>query len=81
MQYFKHPHCNHAFTAPPGTEDECGTLHVKAWVDPTFGPASTSYWRPSVEELAALNGGGSVALTVFATGHPVVMMDAMYREK
>ncbi len=74
MEDFKHPLCNHAFTAPPGTEDKCGTLHVKTWIDPTFGPAGTSYWRPSPAELEALNAGGAIALNIFSTGHPVVSM-------
>lgn len=74
MEAFKHPRCNFEFTAPPGTENQCDTLHVHAWKEPTFGPASTSFWRPNEEELAALNAGGSIALNIFATGHPVVSM-------
>lgn len=80
MQYFKHPKCNHAFTAPPGTEDECGTLDVIAWTDPTFGPCSTSFWRPDAAELAALNAGGSVALNIFDINHPVVSMIVCTKE-
>ncbi len=80
MQFFKHPSCNHAFTAPPGTEDECATLHVRTWNDPTFGPCSTSYWRPSAEDLKALNEGGWIGLNIFATGHPVVSMLVYLKE-
>ena len=80
MEDFKHPHCNFAFTAPPGTEEECGTLHVVAWKDPTFGPASTSFWRPSEDEIATLVAGGSIALNIFATGHPVVSMAVYTKE-
>lgn len=81
MEYFKHPDCNYAFTAPLGTEDECGTLHVKAWIDPTFGPASTSFWRPSMQELEILIAGGSIGLNIFSTGHPVVSMQVYTREQ
>lgn len=74
MEFFKHPRCNHVFTAPPGTEKDCDDLPVQAWRDPTFGPCSTSFWRPNAEELNALIHGGSIALNIFATGHPVVSM-------
>ncbi len=80
MEFFKHPLCNHAFTAPPGTEDDCDTLPVVVWADPTFGPASTSFWRPSAEDLAMLNAGGSIGLSIFATGHPVVSMGVYAKE-
>jgi hypothetical protein len=80
MEFFKHPLCNFEFTAPPGTEKECDSLPVQTWKDPTFGPCSTSFWRPNQEELAALVAGGSIALNIFATGHPVVSM-GVYRKE
>lgn len=38
-------------------------------------PTVVSYWRPSVEELAALNGGGAIRLWVVGATMPPVMLD------
>lgn len=80
MEFFKHRECNFVFTAPPGTEDECDELWVRTDIDPTFGPVSTSFWRLSKEDMARLNAGGSIALNIFATGHPVVSMSTVEPE-
>lgn len=40
----------------------CGTNHM------------TSLWEPTPAELAQLNAGGHVRLTILGTGHPPVMI-------
>lgn len=37
-------------------------------------PQMTSVWEPTPKELADLNAGGAVRLTVIGTGHPPVMI-------
>lgn len=39
-----------------------------------------SVWRPTPEELATLNRGGGVRLTVVGAQHPVVSLDAVEPE-
>lgn len=64
---------NFTYTAPKGTEAECGDLHVRIGKDATFGQSITSTWEPNDDELDALYfGGGKIALTIFANQHPVV---------
>jgi len=46
----------------------CGALHIRR--DP--GNRLLSAWTPTQDELAALNAGGSVILSVVGTGHPPV---------
>lgn len=36
----------------------------------------TSVWEPTPEELAMLNAGGAVRLTILGSGHPPVMLSA-----
>lgn len=36
----------------------------------------TSVWEPTPNELAMLNAGGAVRLTILGTGHPPVMLTA-----
>lgn len=37
-------------------------------------PLMTSVWEPTPKELADLNAGGAVRLTILGTGHPPVML-------
>jgi len=37
-------------------------------------PQMTSVWEPTPKELADLNAGGAVRLTILGTGHPPVMI-------
>lgn len=41
------------------------------------GHRMVSVWKPDAEELAALNAGGCVALTVLGTDHPPVSVDVV----
>jgi hypothetical protein len=61
---------------PPGTpRGECGALPVKRVQVGTFGGYFMSYWKPTPEELAALNAGAHVALAVHGGAHPPVWLD------
>lgn len=39
-------------------------------------PAMQTAWFPTPDELAAINAGAPIILTVIGTGHPPVMLDA-----
>lgn len=62
---------------PPGTpRGTCGALPVKVVRDKTpFGGSMLSCWKPSPEDLAALNAGAHVVLAVYGGGHPPVWLD------
>jgi len=70
----QHPACNDVLRRPPGTtEEECGDLHImrndtQVW----------SFWRPSAEELLALNAGGAVGLIVEGRTHPPLSICATH---
>lgn len=52
---------------PPGIgDDECGTPEVLVGVSPEGYPVYADYWRPTVEQLALLNGGGYIELRQYA---------------
>lgn len=62
----------------PSDMPECGDLHAVAEVyDERLW--LTSVWKPTPEELAALNDGGSVVLSICAPRHPVVAVGTMDR--
>ena len=74
MQKIQHPSNNGVLGAPAGwdqAELPCGALPVTHTHVGDL-PAVLSYWRPSVEELAVLNAGGSIALWVLGATMPPV---------
>lgn len=74
MNHFKHALCNSALTAAPGDEDRVDTLHVqRATEDGCY--VTRSYWQPTAEELAMLNAGGCVVLSLVARNCPPVRLD------
>lgn len=76
MEFINHPSCNLRLGPPRGVSDvDCGTLPVKTWQDPSLGQVMTSFWKPSAEELKALNAGGSIAINLYTRVHP--MMSAL----
>lgn len=82
MEFIKHSSCNHQFGPPRDVSDaECGTLPVKAWRDPAFGQVFTSFWKPSASELEALNAGGSVAVNLYTTVHPVMSTQVYLKDE
>ena len=63
--------------APRGWDQddtECVALPVK--LSEVNGlPALTSYWKPTPEELAALNAGELVKFTIIGSGQPPVLLE------
>jgi hypothetical protein len=72
------PGITHYLSAPTDWNEaehgRCETLPVIVGATAGHIATYTSFWRPSSEELAALNSGGRVALTVFGPTHPPVAM-------
>ena len=66
---------NNAVLGAPADWDQaelsCGALPITHTLVGDL-PAVVSYWRPSVEELAVLNSGGSIALWVLGATMPPV---------
>jgi hypothetical protein len=71
---------------PPGGWDnagegpKCGALPVKRIRD-SQGTAWWSAWRPSPDELAALNAGAHVCLCVSSANHPPVAVEVHHLEE
>lgn len=61
---------------PTGTpRGQCGALPIRVVRCGPFGPELHSYWKPSAEDLAALNRGAHVRLAVHGSSHPPVWID------
>jgi len=74
MEIVKHVLCTKVLAPPPEMpEPDCSPLPVMETTD-EFGTWSTSFWRPSKEEIEALAKGGLIALQIKAQDdmHPVV---------
>ena len=55
-------------------DGECGTLAILDW-QPTEGQsAMTSAWFPTPNEVARINAGEPVYLTIWGSAHPPVML-------
>jgi hypothetical protein len=64
---------NRVLRKPPGwTEEQCVDLHVRA----ERGTCS-SRWVPTPEELAVLQRGGAIELTVAGDTHPPVALSVV----
>lgn len=75
MKHVAHPSNNAELAAPPGmTPDQCQALPItRILYDQAGGgsiPACVSYWQPSEEQLALLNAGRPVWLSVLGMTHP-----------
>src|SRR5688572_6034252 len=69
MDFEAHPACNHTLRPPPGWDQEtlpCASLPVRASQLDGL-PVMESFWRPSPQELEALNARGYVVLQVLTT--------------
>lgn len=79
MDYEIHPICN-AKLRPPENWDQsgvpCGALPVHI-CELEGVPVMESFWRPSAEELEALNARGYVVLQVLSTSHPPVAIGVL----
>lgn len=74
MNRVQHPSNNGVLGAPAGWVQAalpCGALPITRTHVGDL-PAVVSYWCPSVEELALLNSGGSIALWVLGATMPPV---------
>ncbi|MRW88853.1 hypothetical protein GJ699_02525 [Duganella sp. FT80W] len=76
MNKIQHPSNNAVLGAPEGwnqAELPCEALAITR-SEYAGMPVVKSYWRPSAEELAILNAGGSVELAVLGHTMPPVMV-------
>lgn len=76
MNRTQHPSNNAVLGAPAGWDQKelpCGALPITR-TECQGVPAVVSFWRPTPEELAALNVGGSVALWVMGYTMPPVSL-------
>jgi hypothetical protein len=80
MEPLKISGANQYFGPPSDWQDTyeraCGNLHVRV-----VGSSCQSAWRPTPDELAVLNAGGSVILEILGGQPPVALWvsDAMER--
>lgn len=79
MNAIRHHSNNGTLGRPDGmTDAECQALPVTRIVYDLAGgdqaPASVSYWQPTAEQLALLNAGKPVWLSVMGHAHPPVML-------
>lgn len=72
MNRHQHPSNNSVLGAPPGVPfDECHALPITRVVfEETGSPGVVSYWLPTPDELALLNAGAAMRLTVWGRTHP-----------
>ena len=72
MNRYQHPSNNDVLGAPPGVPaDECGALPITRVIFADAGQhAVASYWMPTAAELALLNAGKAVRLSVVGRTHP-----------
>jgi hypothetical protein len=76
MNHVNHPTINDSLGAPPGWDHQalpCGALPIRRGIDRGMRTV-TSFWQPTPDELALLNAGGVVALTVLGVTMPPVML-------
>jgi hypothetical protein len=73
----RHPNATRYLGAPAGWKPEeqgtCGHLSICDH-ETLAGNAMQSIWEPTPDELARLNAGGFVVLTVIGSGHPPVSL-------
>ncbi len=72
--------CTRSIGKPAGWDEAldgpCGTLHVRDQIDITSGiNFMQSLWKPTRDELAVLNGGGMILLSIAGAVHPVMSME------
>ena len=74
MEFIHHPTTNMLLGKPAdGSMPECKTLPATYLMDEHAGFLGiASFWKPSPEELAALNAGQTVKLMIFSQSHPPV---------
>jgi ABC-type cobalt transport system substrate-binding protein len=77
MDFAPHPAATRRFGPPADWNEDvhgpCGTLEI-ADLSTTSGPYMESLWRPTADELEALNRGATIQLGIRGTVHPVIYM-------
>lgn len=74
MDIIEHPACTEVLGPPSDINDgSCENLPIATYEDKD-GPWCVSFWKPSADELAVLNDGGTIAIHIRAKGrqHPVI---------
>lgn len=56
------------------SQDEYFALAIRDEVLKGMGPAMTSLWEPTPQELELLKAGGHIRLSIMGTVHPPVML-------
>lgn len=73
MRGVQHPSSNKVLVAPPGVpHEQCVSLPITNVVYDGNIPAVWSFWRPSPEELKALNEGKCVRVSVIGETQPMM---------
>lgn len=67
--------CNATYGAPEGYEGEIQPLPVLVTRNPDKSVTLSSFWLPTPEELAALNEGKPIMLSILDTKHPPVKVE------
>lgn len=82
MKAVSHESNNRVFGAPKGWDHHSAPCDNLPVTDDTLSGhvCVTSYWQPTLEELAILNGGGLVRLWIIGTGMPPVALSVEARE-
>ncbi len=77
MNKIQHPSNNDVLGAPAGWNQKDLPVSALPITRAEVGgqPAVVSYWKPTADELAALNSGGSVALWVIGQTMPPVALE------
>jgi len=56
------------------TDEECSSLDVWRGADEGGNHRIISFWKPSYEDLQALNAGGGIYLDIYSIVQPVVSL-------
>lgn len=77
MNPINHPNCTNRLAKPKNWDDsvngECSSLPISIEIFDAIR-FMCSYWKPTPQELAALNAGYSVKLGISGNSHPVVFI-------
>lgn len=76
MERTQHPSNNDVLGAPAGWDQDRATCNALPITRTEMDgiPCMMSFWRPTAEELAALNAGHLVVLCVLGAVHPPVLV-------
>jgi len=80
MQHHKITGSTREIGRPAGWVDEldgpCGSVHVRDEIDVQSGAnVMWTLWKPTLEDLDVLRGGGMLKLGIMGRVHPVICMD------